>query len=138
MTAAKAYNEEIIREFRVNKGKVAQLEGFPLLLLTTTGAKSGRPHLTPLFSVCDGDRHIVIASAGGAPSNPAWFHNLAVHPEVTVETGDGAYGAVAVVVDGTERERLWEVVTDSYPQVKDYQAKVPRRIPVVVLERATA
>jgi deazaflavin-dependent oxidoreductase (nitroreductase family) len=132
---AKLYNEEVIREFRANKGKVGQLEGFPLLLLTTTGARSGQPHLTPLIPVWDGGHLIVIASAAGAPRNPAWFHNLIAHPEVAVETGDGAFRAVAVVADDTERERLWGLVTDAYPEVKDYQSKTSRRIPVVVLER---
>jgi hypothetical protein len=86
-------NEQVIREFRANKGQVGHLGGFledfPILLLTTKGAESGRPHTTPLMYVRDGARPVVFASAGGSPKNPAWYHNLLAHPEVGVEIGEG-------------------------------------------------
>jgi deazaflavin-dependent oxidoreductase (nitroreductase family) len=89
----KTYNEQLIGEFRANKGQVGHLGGFledfPILLLTTKGAKSGRPHTTPLMYVRDGARPVVFASAGGSPKNPAWYHNLLAHPEVGVEIGEG-------------------------------------------------
>lgn len=129
------FTDEVVREFRANTGRVGQLEGYPLLLLTTTGARSGRPHLTPLVHVSDGERLIVIASAGGAPGHPAWFRNLVANPRVTVELGDDTFAATAVVVEGPERDRLWKAVTASQPQFRDYQAKTTRRIPVVALDR---
>lgn len=135
----KAYNEQIIREFRANKGEVGgQLEGTPLLLLTTTGAKTGRRHTTPLGYVSDGERLIVFASVLGAPNNPAWYHNVVAHPEVAIETGDEAFDAIARVAEGTERDRLRELATDSYPSLNDHQARTARRIPVIALERQEA
>lgn len=132
----KAYNEQVIREFRANKGEVGgPLEGTPLLLLTTTGAKSGRPHTTPLGYASNGERLIVFASVLGAPNNPAWRHNVVAHPEVGVETGGGAFDAVAVVAEGTERDRSWGLAVGPYPFLEDHQTKTTRRIPVIALER---
>lgn len=132
----KAYNEQIIREFRANKGEVGgQLEGAPLLLLTTTGAKSGKQHTTPLGYVSDGERLIVFASALGAPNNPTWYHNVVAHPEVSVEFGAEAFDATAVVAEGAERDRLWELGVDSYPFLNDHQARTTRWIPLIALER---
>jgi deazaflavin-dependent oxidoreductase (nitroreductase family) len=92
----KTYNEQLIGEFRANKGQVGHLGGFledfPILLLTTKGAKSSRPHTTPLMYVTDGDHPVVFASAGGSPKNPAWYHNLLAHPEVGVEIGEESFG----------------------------------------------
>ena len=135
----KTYNERVIREFRANKGKVGQLGGFlkdfPILLLTTTGARCGRPHTTPLMYVRDGGRPVVFASAGGSPNNPAWYHNLLAHPEVGVEMGEESFGAVAVVAQGAERERLWELAVASNPPLGSYREKMDRRIPLISLER---
>lgn len=133
------YNEQVIREFRANKGRVGHLGGFledfPVLLLTTTGARSGRPHTTPLGYVEDGGRLVVFASAAGSPSNPAWYHNLVAHPEVRVEVGEESFGAVAVVAEGAERERLWALAVASDPALDGYRAKMDRRIPMIALER---
>lgn len=129
------FNDEVVREFRAKRGRVGQLEGYPLLLLTTIGARSGKPHLTPLVHISDGERLIVIASAGGAPDHPAWFRNLVANPRVTVELGNDTFAATAVVMEGPERDRLWEAVTASQPQFRDYQAKTARRIPVIALHR---
>jgi deazaflavin-dependent oxidoreductase (nitroreductase family) len=135
----KIYNERLIQEFRANKGQVGHLGGFlddfPILLLTTTGAKSGRPHTTPLMYVNDGGRPVVFASAGGSPKNPAWYHNLLAHPEVGVEMGEESFGAVAVVAEGAERERLWELAVDSNPPLGAYPEKLDRLIPLITLER---
>jgi deazaflavin-dependent oxidoreductase (nitroreductase family) len=132
----KTYNERIIREFRANKGQVGQLGGFlkdfPILLLTTTGAKSGRQHTTPLMYVRDGDRPVVFATAGGSPKNPAWYHNLLANPEVDVEIGEESFGAVAVVAEGAEHERL---AVASNPPLGAYPEKVNRPIPLIALER---
>ena len=133
------YNEQLIREFRANKGQVGHLGGFlkdfPVLLLTTTGAKSGRPHTTPLMYVRDGGRPVVFASAGGSPKNPAWYHNLLAHPEVGVEIGEESFGAVAVVAQGAERERLWELAVDSNPPLGSYRETLNRRIPLITLQQ---
>jgi deazaflavin-dependent oxidoreductase (nitroreductase family) len=135
----KDYNEQVIREFRANKGQVGHLGGFlkdfPVLLLTTTGAKSGRPHATPLMYVRDRGRPVVFASAGGSPNNPAWYHNLLAHPQVHVEVGEESFGAVAVVAQGAERERLWELAVASNPPLGAYPEKTGRRIPLITLER---
>jgi deazaflavin-dependent oxidoreductase (nitroreductase family) len=135
----KTYNEQVIREFRANKGQVGHLGGFlkdfPILLLTTTGAKSGRPHTTPLMYVRDGARPVVFASAAGSPKNPAWYHNLLSHPEVCVEIGEESFGAVAVVAEGEEHERLWELAVASNPPLGAYPEKMERRIPLVTLEQ---
>lgn len=135
----KSYNEQVIREFRANRGRVGHLGGFlkdfPILLLTTTGAKSGRPHTTPLMYVRDGGRLVVFASAAGSPDNPAWYHNLLSYPEVGVEIGEESFGAVAVVAQGAERERLWELAVASNPPLGGYPEKMERRIPLITLER---
>jgi deazaflavin-dependent oxidoreductase (nitroreductase family) len=135
----KTYNEQVIREFRANKGQVGHLGGFledfPILLLTTTGAKSSRPHTTPLMYVRDGGRPVVFASAGGSPKNPAWYHNLLVHPEVGVEIGEESFGAVAVVAQGAEHERLWELAVASNPPLGSYRETLYRRIPLITLQQ---
>ena len=134
----KTYNEQVIREFRANKGQVGHLGGFledfPILLLTTTGAKSGRPHTTPLMYVRDGGSPVVFASAGGSPKNPAWYHNLLAHPQVGVEVGEESFEAVAVVAQGAERERLWELAVDSNPPLGSYRETLDRPIPLITLE----
>jgi deazaflavin-dependent oxidoreductase (nitroreductase family) len=135
----KTYNQQVILEFRANKGQVGHLGGFledfPVLLLTTTGAKSGRPRTTPLMYVTDGGRPVVFASAAGSPNNPAWYHNLVAHPEVGVEIGEESFGAVAVVTEGAERERLWELAVASNPPLGGYPEKMDRRIPLITLEQ---
>jgi deazaflavin-dependent oxidoreductase (nitroreductase family) len=111
------------------------LEDFPILLLTTKGAKSGRPHTTPLMYVRDGARPVVFASAGGSPKNPAWYHNLLAHPEVGVEIGEESFGAVAVVAQGAEHERLWELAVASNPPLGSYRETLYRRIPLITLQQ---
>lgn len=131
------FNQQIIEEFRANQGKVTNPNflNSDLLLLTTTGAKSGNPHTVPVVYSKDGDRIVIIASYGGAPTNPAWFHNLVVHPEVTIEVGDEKFLAKATVVeDDTERDRLYAQHANRYPGFNDYKAKTDRKIPVIVLE----
>jgi deazaflavin-dependent oxidoreductase (nitroreductase family) len=130
------FNRKIIDEFRSNHGKVTGVfANAPLVLLTTTGAKSGREHTTPVVYTRDGDRIVVIASKGGAPSHPAWYHNLVANPEVTVELPDETYKARAVVAHGDERERLYRAQAELMPNFTEYQKKTTREIPVVVLER---
>jgi deazaflavin-dependent oxidoreductase (nitroreductase family) len=130
------WNRQVIEEFRANRGNVDGMwEGRPLLLLTTTGARSGQPHTTPAMYLRDGDRLLVFASKGGAPTNPAWYHNLLAHPDVTVEVGPETFEATATVLRGEERDRLFAKQAELYPQFGEYQAKTTRTIPVIALER---
>jgi deazaflavin-dependent oxidoreductase (nitroreductase family) len=130
------WNRQTIEAFRANGGKVGGMwEGRPLLLLTTTGAKSGQRRTTPVMYLPDGDRLLVFASKAGAPTNPAWYHNLLAHPEVTVEVGTETYEANATPLTGGERDRLFARHAGLFPQFADYQAKTTRKIPVVALER---
>ncbi len=131
------FNQDLIAAFRVNGGKgIGPFVNRPVLLLTTTGAKSGQPRTTPLVYTTDGERIVVIASKGGAPTHPAWYHNLVAHPEVTVEVGREQFQARAVVAEGSERERLYSQQAAQMPGFAEYQKKTTRQIPVVVLERA--
>ena len=131
-----AWNSKVIEEFRANGGKVSgQYEGAQLLLLTTTGAKSGLRRTTPLGYLSDGDYMIVAASMLGAPKHPDWYHNLVAHPEVTVETGTGAFDTIATVAEGEERERLLAKFAEASPMLAEHQAKTTRQIPLVVLKR---
>jgi len=136
MTDQNTYNRQLIEEFRANRGKSGgPMEGRPLLLLTTTGAKSGQLHTTPMMYIPDGNRLLVIASNAGAPVHPDWYRNLVAYPEVTVEVGNEIFEAIAIVTEGPERQRLWTRVVELYPFFADHQAKVTRQIPVIVLER---
>jgi deazaflavin-dependent oxidoreductase (nitroreductase family) len=139
MTAVNDFNRNLIAEFRAGDGKVGgPFEGAPLLLLTTTGAKTGRPHTTPLVYQADGDRIVVFGSKGGAPSHPAWYHNLVANPTVTVELPTETFEARAVTAEGAERDRIWSAQKELMPGFKEYEAKTDRQIPVIVLERVSS
>ena len=130
-----AYNQGIISEFRANHGMVSQLP-FPTLLLTTTGARTGRSTTVPLgFAVDDGGRVFVMASKAGSPRHPAWFHNLRANPSVTVELGDQSFQARAVVTEGEERDRLYSLISDG---AAEYEKNTDRVFPVIVLEGVPA
>ncbi len=130
------YNRRVIEEFRADRGKPGgRWEGRHLLLLTTTGARSGLPRTTPMMYIPDGDRLLVIASNIGAPAHPDWYRNLVAHPEVTVEVGSETFEATAVVAEGSERQRLWSRIVELYPFFTEHQAKTSRQIPVIALER---
>jgi len=132
------FNRAIIDEFRANEGRVGgPFEGSPVLLLTSTGAKSGERRTTPVMYLPDGERMVVFASKGGAPTNPAWYHNLLAHPAATVEVGPETVDVNAVVTSGEDRERLFNRQAELYPQFADYARKTTREIPVVALERAS-
>ena len=130
------FNTKIIEEFRSNAGKVGGgFEGAPMLVLTTTGAKSGKTRENPMMYLAEGDRIYVFASKAGAPTNPDWYRNLVAHPEVTVELGTERFGAVAAPVDRAERDRIYAEQASRYPGFAEYEAKTDRVIPVVELER---
>jgi deazaflavin-dependent oxidoreductase (nitroreductase family) len=130
------WNTAIIEEFRANDGKVGgRFKGTPLLLLHTTGAKTGSPRVNPLVYIADGDRLVVIASKGGAPTNPSWYFNLVANPEVEVEVGTERFGARARVADEPERTQLLAKMAARTPWFAEYEKKTRRVIPVVVLNR---
>ncbi|HEY8290869.1 MAG TPA: nitroreductase family deazaflavin-dependent oxidoreductase [Thermomicrobiales bacterium] len=131
------FNQQVIAEFRANSGKVGgPFASRSMLLLTTTGAKSGQPRTTPLVYTTDGDRIVIIASKGGAPTNPDWYHNLVAHPTATVELGAEKFHARATITEGQERQRLYDLQAAQIPGFAEYQKNTTRQIPVIVLERA--
>ena len=129
-------NTPIIEEFRSNKGQLGgNFEGRPVLLLTTTGAKTGRPHVNPAMYLPDGDRWVVFASKGGAPKHPDWYHNVVANPAVTIEVGTETIEGRAEVITGEERDRLYAKQTELYPQFGGYEKQTARTIPVIALSR---
>lgn len=132
------FNRKLIQNFREHAGRVSEgpFVGRDVLLLTTRGARSGEERTMPLVYTRDGDRLIVVASKGGAPSHPAWYHNLVANPVVTVEVGPERFSARAqVVYDEGEYERLYGQHASVNPTFNDYRRKTSRRIPVIALER---
>jgi deazaflavin-dependent oxidoreductase (nitroreductase family) len=131
------FDAELIEQFRANDGRLltGPFAGRTLLLLTTTGAKTGRSLTKPLAFSRDGDRYVVIASKAGSPTNPAWYHNLVANPRVVVEVGPERFEAQASVAEGVERERLYAQQAGALPVFADYQRRTSRQIPVIVLER---
>ncbi|MCQ8771755.1 nitroreductase/quinone reductase family protein [Streptomyces telluris] len=139
MSSAFSFNQSVIDEFRANGGKVGgPFEGGDLLLLTTTGARSGVERTTPLGYVRHDGLLMVVGSNLGAPRHPDWYHNLLAHPVVRVEIGTEQYEAVAVPAEGERRDRLFAHVVNAEPGYDAYQKKTTRVLPVVVLERAAA
>jgi deazaflavin-dependent oxidoreductase (nitroreductase family) len=130
------YNRQLIEEFRTNRGKAdGPFAGRPLLLFTTTGARSGLPRTSPMMYIPDGDRLLVVASNIGSPTHPDWYRNLLAHPQVTVEVGTETFDAIAIVTEGLERQQLWSRIVELYPFFADHQAKTTRQIPIVALSR---
>jgi deazaflavin-dependent oxidoreductase (nitroreductase family) len=133
------WNRKIIEEFHANGGKVGgPYAGAPLLLLTTTGAKSGKRRVNPLAYTTNGDRLVIIASKSGAPSSPDWYYNLVAHPNVTVEVGTETFEATATVVTDEERDILYAKQAALMPNFAEYAKKTTRKIPVVVLDATKA
>jgi deazaflavin-dependent oxidoreductase (nitroreductase family) len=132
------WNTKVIEEFRANEGRVGgPFEGAPLLLLHTTGAKTGAERVSPVMYQADGDHLAVFASKAGAPTNPDWYHNLRANPAATVEVGTETVPVMAREAQGEERERIWSRQKELFPGFADYEEKTTRLIPVVVLERSS-
>ncbi|HUY08930.1 MAG TPA: nitroreductase family deazaflavin-dependent oxidoreductase [Candidatus Dormibacteraeota bacterium] len=128
------FNSQVIKEFRANKGKVGgNFEGAPVLLLHTTGAKSGEPRVNPVMYLDLDGRRFVFASKGGAPTNPGWYHNLVANPSVMAELGTETLSAQAVPVEGAEHDRIYAAQATRFPGFGEYQEKTERVIPVVEL-----
>jgi deazaflavin-dependent oxidoreductase (nitroreductase family) len=130
-------NEDLIAQFRSNAGTIVEgmFQGVPILLLSTSGARSGRICVTPLAHTRDGARYVIVASNGGAPRHPDWYYNVVANPIVTVEVGRECFAARASVADHTERDRLFEAHAQMMPPFREYERMTSRRIPVVVLDR---
>jgi deazaflavin-dependent oxidoreductase (nitroreductase family) len=130
------FNASIIDEFRANEGKVGgPFEGSPMLLLHTTGRRSGTERVTPLVYWPEGDRMVIFASKGGAPTHPDWYRNLIAHGDTTVEVGTETFPVRVRETEGDERQDLFDRITAVIPGFADYQAKTTRVIPILMLER---
>ncbi len=131
------FNRSLIKHLRENEGKAPDgpFKGRELVILTTKGAKSGAVQESPIVFSRDGDKYVVIASKGGAPTNPSWYHNLKAHPEVTVEIGGEKFKARAHEAGDDEYERLYQNHASTMPAFNEYRQKTTRHIPVMVLER---
>ena len=139
MSEVNDWNRKIIDEFRANGGKVGGIfEGAAILLLHTKGARSQQERINPLGYVRDGERFVVIASKGGAPTNPDWYYNILAHPDLTVEVGTETFRVHATIAEEPERTRLYDKMVETMPvsisrTYDDYRHKTTRKIPVIVL-----
>ncbi len=130
------WNAKVIEEFRANGGKVGgAFEGAPLLLLHSTGARTGQERTNPMMYLPVGDSFAVFASKAGADTNPDWYHNLVAHPEASVEVGTDTIAVTARVLDDDERDPIWREQKARYPGFAEYEARTTRVIPVVMLDR---
>jgi len=136
ITDVNDWDRQVVEAFRASGGNVGgQFAGVPLLLLTTTGAKSGAPRISPLAYLPEGGNIYVFAGNRGAPTNPGWYHNLVAHPDVTVELGTETFEARATIIESVEGERLGRIQVQKIPALAELQEKITRKIPVVLLER---
>jgi deazaflavin-dependent oxidoreductase (nitroreductase family) len=129
------YNAQIIEEFRSHGGQLGgNFAGAPVLLLHSTGAKSGKERINPMMYQAVDDTYAVFASKAGAPTNPDWFHNLVANPDASIEVGTETVPVRARVATGTERDSIWQTQKERYPGFADYERQTDRVIPVVILE----
>jgi deazaflavin-dependent oxidoreductase (nitroreductase family) len=135
-TMVRQYMKVAVSLYKVSGGSIGgKMRGAPVLLLTTSGRKTGNPYTNPLIYGKDGDRFVVIASYGGAPQHPGWWRNLLKTPKATVQVGKESFTVTASEATGEERDRLWTLMTGLYADYDAYQKKTDRQIPVVILER---
>jgi deazaflavin-dependent oxidoreductase (nitroreductase family) len=132
-----SWNASIIGDFRAHGGAITSgpLAGSNLLLMTSTGARSGQPHVAPLGYTRDGDRYVVVGSNSGRPQNPEWLWNIQANPSVTVDVGTASFGAIATITTGAERRRLLDAHIAAIPIFSRYESMAGRELPVVTLER---
>jgi deazaflavin-dependent oxidoreductase (nitroreductase family) len=130
------FGSEHVRVYRESNGEHGyHWRGTTILLLTTRGRSSGEPRTTPLIHRTDGDRWIVVASKGGAPEHPGWYQNLKADPQASIQVLGEIVDVIATDAEGSERERLWDLMIEVWPQYTDYAARTDRQIPVVILSR---
>jgi proline iminopeptidase len=132
------FGDAHVERYRETGGEVGHIwrRGSKILLLTTTGRKTGNATTTPLIYESDGDRYVIVASKGGAPEHPGWYKNLAKKPDVELQVKGEVFHARAHTAEGEERERLWKLAAQQWPDYDEYAKRTDREIPVVVLERA--
>jgi proline iminopeptidase len=138
--AENLYGDEHVKRYRETGGEVGHIwkKGSKTLLLTTKGRKSGQPRTTPLiYEQTDDDKYVIVASKGGAPEDPGWYENLAKDPQVELQVKDEVFPARAHTAEGEEREQMWKLAAQQWPDYDQYQTKTDREIPVVVLERSS-
>jgi deazaflavin-dependent oxidoreductase (nitroreductase family) len=136
--AENLFGDEHVKRYRETGGEEGHIwkKGSKILLLTTKGRKSGEPRTTPLiYENADGN-YVIVASKGGTPENPGWYENLSKEPQVELQVMDEVFPARARTAEGEERERLWTLAAQQWPDYDEYQKKTDREIPVVVLERS--
>ena len=133
----RTFNNDMVADLRAHAGvsTLGPMAGRRLMVLTTTGARSGEARTSPVAYTRDGDAYVVIASKGGAPTHPAWYHNLVAHPDVVVEVDGQRFEALATVTHGAERRRLYDAQAALMPGFAEYERRTERVIPVVRLER---
>jgi deazaflavin-dependent oxidoreductase (nitroreductase family) len=133
------FNQNLIADLRAHQGKATSgpFAGRDVLILTTKGARSGAQRENPIVFSRDGEKYVIVASKGGAPTNPAWYHNLLANPDVTIEVGGQRFDVRATVVDGDDYERLYSRHASENPGFNEYRKRTSRKIPVIVLERVT-
>ncbi|UXA18123.1 nitroreductase family deazaflavin-dependent oxidoreductase [Mycobacterium sp. SMC-4] len=134
MTGPRQVTETLIDEFRANDGKLASFGDMPLLVLHSTGAKTGDERLSILIYQDLGGSWAIFASNGGSPNNPAWYHNIIANPRVEIEVGSSTHKAIARVANEAERRRIWGAQRETMPEIDDFAARSSRVIPVVVLD----
>ena len=135
---ANRVNPQIIAEFRANGGQIGTMPGAQFLLLHTRGAKSNQERITPVLYFTDGDRYVLVAAKGGAPTNPDWYYNILAHPDaITVEVGTEHFPVQATVAAPAERDRIFTEVARQAPNFAEYQKDTPRVLPVLLLERSS-
>jgi deazaflavin-dependent oxidoreductase (nitroreductase family) len=136
--AENLYGDEHVRVYRETGGETGHewKRGSKILLLTTKGRKSGEPRTTPLIYENADDKYVIVASKGGAPEHPGWYENLSKEPQVELQVKDEVFPARARTAEGEERERMWKLAAQQWPDYDEYQKKTDREIPVVVLERS--
>lgn len=128
------YNKKVIKEFRANQGRVGgHFDGMDLLLVHTTGARSGKLRINPTAYINDGNFLVIAASKGGADSHPDWYYNLIANPNVIIEVGEDTFAALAEIPEEPERTELYKKLAGIYPQFAEYEAKTERKIPVIKL-----
>ncbi len=138
MSETDDWNAQIIKEFRANDGKVGgQFEGAPLLLLHSTGARSGQERINPMMYQGVDSGWAVFASKAGADTNPDWYHNLRANPRAQIEVGTDTVVVLARAAEGEERDVIWSAQKQRFPGFADYERKTSRQIPVVILERVS-
>jgi deazaflavin-dependent oxidoreductase (nitroreductase family) len=135
-SAVKTFNAAFIDEFRSNGGKIdGEIGFFDFLLVTARGAKSGVPRTVPLAYYTIEGRLVILASMGGSARNPPWYYNVVANPDVTVEIGSDSYSATAIVLEGADREEVFDAICEQQAVYREYQSHTPRLIPVIELKR---